>query len=416
MARRMMARCSPARMSSRFSPSDSRSRSSAPANTVQVELMRTGALRLHRQRAQLVQAQVHLVGDVAQVAPAAGGAAVVHLEGGDDAARRRPGWPWCPGRRCRARCACRGTARARRRPWQRISERIGVLGEGQALRARSRCRRRPPPRWARCPRRRSRRGAARAPSGVSVADDPGARPCAAWAAKSSGARLGSRRRGWRLSKSPTRSLEARAAAGALTCSAARRYAAPARSRKKSLAAPLAAEEELGCLGLHRPRGWPTTASRIARRRAAHAAASSTTFDARSQRGELRRGTAAARKAARSASSSARASSAPGAGQARAARPRAGRSGREVSASSSATVARDVVVAAAVGDAAAERSRPASSSTTALVVVEPRSMPTQTLHAAPPRALPRFDHLAVALQAVLDVGRPRSSAGRPGRSR
>jgi hypothetical protein len=31
---------------------------------------------------QLVQAHVHLVGDVAQVAPAAGGAAVVHLEAG----------------------------------------------------------------------------------------------------------------------------------------------------------------------------------------------------------------------------------------------------------------------------------------------------------------------------------------------
>ena len=31
-----------ARLSSRFSPSESRSRSSAPANTVQVELMRAG--------------------------------------------------------------------------------------------------------------------------------------------------------------------------------------------------------------------------------------------------------------------------------------------------------------------------------------------------------------------------------------
>jgi hypothetical protein len=36
---------------------------------------------------QLVQAHVHLVGDVAQVAPAAGGAAVVHLEALDDAGR-----------------------------------------------------------------------------------------------------------------------------------------------------------------------------------------------------------------------------------------------------------------------------------------------------------------------------------------
>ena len=40
IARRMMARCSPAMMSSRLSPSDRRSRSSAPANTVHVELMR----------------------------------------------------------------------------------------------------------------------------------------------------------------------------------------------------------------------------------------------------------------------------------------------------------------------------------------------------------------------------------------
>ena len=38
------------------------------------------------QRTQLVQAEVHLVGDVAEVAAAAGGAAVVHLERGDDAA------------------------------------------------------------------------------------------------------------------------------------------------------------------------------------------------------------------------------------------------------------------------------------------------------------------------------------------
>ncbi len=41
-ARRMTARCRPARMSSRFWPSARRSRISAPAKTVQVELMRTG--------------------------------------------------------------------------------------------------------------------------------------------------------------------------------------------------------------------------------------------------------------------------------------------------------------------------------------------------------------------------------------
>ena len=69
--------------------------------------MRTGARRLAGQRAELVQAEVHLVGDVAEVAAAAGGAAVVHLEPRDDALARRPGSPWCPGRRCRAPCACR---------------------------------------------------------------------------------------------------------------------------------------------------------------------------------------------------------------------------------------------------------------------------------------------------------------------
>ena len=41
--------------------------------------------RLHRQRPEFVQAHVHLVGDVAEVAAAAGGAAVVHLEALDDA-------------------------------------------------------------------------------------------------------------------------------------------------------------------------------------------------------------------------------------------------------------------------------------------------------------------------------------------
>ncbi len=40
---------------------------------------------LHRQRPEFVQAHVHLVGNVAEVAPAAGGAAVVHLEAFDDA-------------------------------------------------------------------------------------------------------------------------------------------------------------------------------------------------------------------------------------------------------------------------------------------------------------------------------------------
>jgi hypothetical protein len=42
---------------------------------------------LHGHRAELVQSHVHLVGDVAEIAPAAGGAAVVHLEVLDDALR-----------------------------------------------------------------------------------------------------------------------------------------------------------------------------------------------------------------------------------------------------------------------------------------------------------------------------------------
>ena len=46
-----------------------------------------GLRRLHRHRPQLVQAHVHLVGDVAEVASAARGAAVVHLEALDDAVR-----------------------------------------------------------------------------------------------------------------------------------------------------------------------------------------------------------------------------------------------------------------------------------------------------------------------------------------
>jgi hypothetical protein len=46
-----------------------------------------GLGRLHRHRPQLVQAHVHLVGDVAEVAAAAGRAAVVHLEALHDARR-----------------------------------------------------------------------------------------------------------------------------------------------------------------------------------------------------------------------------------------------------------------------------------------------------------------------------------------
>jgi hypothetical protein len=72
-------------MSSRLSPSASRSRSSAPAKTVQVELMRR-VLVACSHGAELVEPHLHLVGDVPQVAPGAGRAAVVHLEVLDDAA------------------------------------------------------------------------------------------------------------------------------------------------------------------------------------------------------------------------------------------------------------------------------------------------------------------------------------------
>ena len=72
-------------MSSRFSPSESRSRSSAPAKTVHVELMRTVPSPMDRERPELVESQVHLVRDVAEVAAAPRGASIVHLKRGHDA-------------------------------------------------------------------------------------------------------------------------------------------------------------------------------------------------------------------------------------------------------------------------------------------------------------------------------------------
>jgi hypothetical protein len=107
---------------------------------VQVELIFTLRVALHRHRAELVHAEVHLVGDVAEVAAAAGGAAVVHLEAGDDALPST----WialvsCPPMSSTVRVP--GTCvRA-----EAVAEDLGadlLLGERQALRGRSRCRRR----------------------------------------------------------------------------------------------------------------------------------------------------------------------------------------------------------------------------------------------------------------------------------
>src|SRR5450759_4446267 len=79
IARKMMARCNPAKISSRFSPSESRSRSSAPANTVHgVDARRL--IRLHGHGTQFVQTHVHLVGDIAKIPPAPRCTTVVHLK------------------------------------------------------------------------------------------------------------------------------------------------------------------------------------------------------------------------------------------------------------------------------------------------------------------------------------------------
>ena len=78
MARKMMERCKPASMSALDSPRARRSRSSAPANTVQVGS--SAPFCLHGNWSQLMQANIHFVGDVAQVATAAGSTAIIHLE------------------------------------------------------------------------------------------------------------------------------------------------------------------------------------------------------------------------------------------------------------------------------------------------------------------------------------------------
>ena len=49
--------------------------------------MRAGRLDFNGQRPKLVQAHIHFIGDIAQIAPASGGAAVVHLEVLHDARR-----------------------------------------------------------------------------------------------------------------------------------------------------------------------------------------------------------------------------------------------------------------------------------------------------------------------------------------
>ena len=237
-------------MSSRFSPSASRSRSSAPANTVQVELIFTRLGRLHRQRPQLVHAEVHLVGDVAEVAAATGGAAVVHLEAGDDARCRRPGWPSCPGRRCRARCACRGTSRARRGRGR--GSRCGsVPWEGQALAAVARCR--PMPSIARSAlgvvsRPRATASAERREACGGDAAVAKSRPLRYRPAKLVDAVLDDQMMA--ASNRPTRRSND-TGSSRVTCSACFRYWLAARSRKKSLRA-LPPRGQLGLVVRARP--------------------------------------------------------------------------------------------------------------------------------------------------------------------
>ena len=120
-------------MSSRRSPRPSRSRSSAPANTVQVLLTFTTCWAPQGQRSELVQAEVQLVGDVAEVAPAARRAAIVHLEAGHHAVLvDLDGLGVLPAdveHRARA-----GEHRCAPRPWQRISLFTACLGKGRVCR------------------------------------------------------------------------------------------------------------------------------------------------------------------------------------------------------------------------------------------------------------------------------------------
>ncbi len=114
MARRMMARCSPARMSSRLSPEGEALAQLGAREHGAGRVDAHGALRAAGQRPQLVQAR---------------GSSRRRCSRGSGRSRRRsgrssgrrsplpprpPGWPSCPGRRCRARCACPGTWRGRR--------------------------------------------------------------------------------------------------------------------------------------------------------------------------------------------------------------------------------------------------------------------------------------------------------------
>ena len=115
-----------------------------------------------------MEAEVHLVGDVPEVAAAARGAAVVHLEARDDARSRRPGSPSCPGRRCRGPSACRGTCGGRRARGRGSRSGSAPSGTG-GWRARSRCRR---SRRTRGPSRRPRAG----PSGSGRASGEKSKP------------------------------------------------------------------------------------------------------------------------------------------------------------------------------------------------------------------------------------------------
>ena len=118
-------------MSSRLSPSESRSRSSAPANTVQVELMRTALVGLHGHAG---PARAGPCSSRRRCSP--GSARSPRRSGRSSGSSRRcrsgrPGSPWCPGRRCRARCAVPGYITCAPRPWHRISRADVLLRERQ---------------------------------------------------------------------------------------------------------------------------------------------------------------------------------------------------------------------------------------------------------------------------------------------
>ena len=181
--------------------------------------------------------------------------------------RRRPGSPWCPGRRCRAPCACPGTSSVAPRPWHRISERICASSKGSA-RGRSRC-----PRWrparAECsasstaPRSSGQRpleGRTTAASGCS----PRSRPRPSRVLDGRGSPCRRARRG-RRSAAPRPRVRSSSRRLRVRSSALRMYWLPARSRKKSLLRSRLRREELAAsLGMARSSSSSTARPRPSR--------------------------------------------------------------------------------------------------------------------------------------------------------